>query len=488
MPPLRLAVGLGDQDREQQLLPALQDAGSVTVVVRCLSADHLLQSVRNQIVDAALVAASLHRLADDLLAELMRSDLPLVVLVAPADAPTWQGTRATVLPLDASPDVVREALLVTARGAGRGAPPSTHDTPPVQNGRSSPSSGTRHQDTGNAAGRGMHQPPISSGASGAASHALDTDLDASSARASVIAIWSGPGSPGRTTLALNLAASLGLVTPTVLVDADLDGPSLTAALDLDPTRNIGMLAHGDPQMAREWEHAISQEVQPLTPQSPQSVVLGGLPRPAMRDALTRRFAERLMVELQSRYHSVILDMGSRVDSADGTFHRVLLEAAGQILLVVAVDLVGLWRGRVALDQLALLPHVSKSRVALVLNGYDRRYHHDVAAVSRVLGVPVAAVLPHDFRGVQRALAEQRPIIFDRRSKAGRAMLDLAGRIHGGSIVVPVTEPRTTGWGLLDRMIAKRSTRAPRVPDEPVSRPSRGEGQGEHDAGRVAAIR
>jgi len=482
MPPLRLVVGLGDQDREQQLLPPLQDAGTVTVVVRCLSADQLLQCVGNQVVDAALVAASLHRLADDLLTELLRSDLPLVVLVAPADAPAWRDTRATILPLDASPDVVRAALLATAQGAGRGTRSPTRDAPSAQ-GQHTQAGST---DAGRSAprmkgARDAHEPSVTSETPAIATGEPSTGI-------AVVAIWSGPGSPGRTTLAVNMAAALGLVMPTVLVDADLDAPSVTAALDLDPTRNIGMLAHGDPQMAREWEHAISQEVQPLTPQSPQSVVLGGLSRPAMRDALTRRFSDRLVVELQRRYRFVILDIGTRLDGTDGAFHRVLLEAAGQILLVVAADLVGLWRGRVALDQLALLPQISRCRVALVLNGYDRRYHHDVAAVSRALGVPVAAVIPHDDRGVQRALAEQRPVIFDRRSKAGQAVLDLAGRMHGGSIALPVTEPRTTGWGLLDRIIATRSTPTRRVPDEPVSRPSRGEGRGEHDARRVTAIR
>jgi Mrp family chromosome partitioning ATPase len=54
----------------------------------------------------------------------------------------------------------------------------------------------------------------------------------------VFAVASGHGAPGRSLVAVNLAATLGAVASMVLVDADLGGSSITAYLDADPTRNV----------------------------------------------------------------------------------------------------------------------------------------------------------------------------------------------------------------------------------------------------------
>jgi hypothetical protein len=42
------------------------------------------------------------------------------------------------------------------------------------------------------------------------------------------------------------------------------------------------------------------------------------------------------------------------------------------------------------------------------------------------------VVPYDYRSVQEALATQRPLVFNRHSRAGRALRDLAERVYGGS--------------------------------------------------------
>jgi hypothetical protein len=78
---------------------------------------------------------------------------------------------------------------------------------------------------------------------------------------------------------------------------------------------------------------------------------------------------------------------------------------------------------------------------LIINRHDRRYHHGRSEIMWALGAPTAAVIPFDHGGVQRALGAQRPIVLDGRSRAARALLDLAERLHGGSIVLP---PPTTG--------------------------------------------
>jgi len=403
-PALRVAVGLGDPEREQRLLPTLGETGECFVARRCLAAEDLLAAVRDDHLDAALVAFDLHRLGEGGLAELARSAVPLVLLVAqPADE-RWRGFPAVVLPLDATAEAVTQALRAAARG----------ERPQAE------------------------QPRRDSARS---EHELRETPAAPAATLSLLAVWSGPGSPGRTTLAINLAAALGAVAPTILVDADLAGPSVAAYLDLDPTRNLYMLAHAEPATAREWDRAIAQEVQPLAARSPHGAVLCGVPKREMRAAITGRFLERLLAELRSRYRHVILDIGAEAMGAEAAAHRVALRAADEVLLVAAADLIGLWHARAALAHLRSHLRADRERAALVVNRHDGRFHHRRPEIEWALGVPAAAVLPWDYRAAQRALAAQQPVALQGSSRLGRGLLDLAERVHQGRIELPPA-PRT----------------------------------------------
>src|SRR4051794_35163038 len=88
--PVRLAVGIGDPERERQILPELDVTAELIVAERCLSADALLDAVLARRVDAVLVAYDLHRLAR-VLPELEASAMPRVLLVPDPEEPRWQG-------------------------------------------------------------------------------------------------------------------------------------------------------------------------------------------------------------------------------------------------------------------------------------------------------------------------------------------------------------------------------------------------------------
>jgi Flp pilus assembly CpaE family ATPase len=396
--PFRLAAGLGDPEREQRLLSSLGSTGDIVVAERCLSADELIDYVQRGCIDAVLVASDLHRLNESRLDELARSRLPLLLLAPDPEAEHWQSFPGALLTSNAESDSVRQVLLAVIRGEHP--PRPTHraeaEVPTVE--------------------------PVE------AASAPET--------LSMIALASGHGSPGRTTVAVSLAAALGAVAPTVLVDADLSGPSIAACLDADPTRNISMLVHAEPETPRDWDRAIAQEVQPLHPRSPHGVVLCGVPKPEMRSLIPIRFFERLLSELRQRYRYVILDIGADFLGAEVALHRTALAQAHQILLVGSADLVGLWHTRTALgllqDQLALGPE----RIALIINRHDRRYHHGRAEIEWALGLPTAAIVPYDHGSAQRALAAQHPLILEGRNRAGRVLVDLAERVHGGSILLP----------------------------------------------------
>jgi len=417
---LRVAVGLGDSERERDLLPSLVEAGELAVVQRCLSADQVLECVRRERVDACLLADGLHRLTPSVLAELNRARLPLVLLVSHPDEPRWRSASYLVLPLDADPTTVHQSLLVASRGE-----------------RLVPSTKTMETRSGTPD---------------------DSVPETASPALVVIAIASGPGSPGRTTVALNLAAGLGMVAPTVLVDVDLSGPSAAAHTDADPTRNLYMLAHAEPESADEWMHAIEQEAQPLDADCAHGSVICGSPKLELRTGITTRFVERLVRELRERYRFVILDVGADLLSRETAPHRAALQVADQVLLVAAADVVGLWRARTGLGLLHGQLGIGRERIALVVNRHDRRFHHGRSEIDWALELATAAVIPSDQVATQRALAAQRPLVLNGRGPAARSLLDLAERVHGGEIRLPDDQGHNGKLGFVRHLLPNRPTR------------------------------
>ena len=400
---MRLLVGLGNAERERRLLPGLLESGQLVVAERCLAADQLLDALRERRGDAAIIALDLHRLNIALLAAMHATGVPLIGLAAGGGAVATADVWAALLPADADAAQLAAAIQAAVRGE-RLEPalePAEAELPVAP------------------------ESPVDDIAPG------------------VIAVVSGKGSPGCTTVAVNLAAALGAVAPTLLVDLDLTGPSVCAVLGLDPTRNLFMLAHAEPRSAREWTRALEQESQPLGRGSSQGLVLTGIPKPTMRAAISLPFLQRLLPELRQRYRYVVLDIGSLGAGADDAGHAWLAAAAGQLLFVTAPNVLGVWHAKSAL---AHVPELEHQAVALVINQHDRRTHHTRADIEWALGRQAAAVVPYDHRAIEKALSAQQPVIFDRHSRAGKVLLDLAERLNGGYILLPNEgASKTPGW-------------------------------------------
>jgi MinD-like ATPase involved in chromosome partitioning or flagellar assembly len=437
--PLRIAVGLGAAEREQVLLPNLTAAGDIVIAGRCLAAEQLLAAASGNQIDALLVAADLHRLSETMLAELLRTQVPLVMLTSQPNEPPWASLPGPVLAFDADAEAVAEALFTVAR-QGR-----------------QPGFAVKLEQIAATRSRLPSLTPIPGESPG-------EDAASASAERTIIAIGGGPGSPGRTTVALNLAAALGIVVPTVLVEADLAHSSLGAFLDADITRNLSVLAHTEPESPQEWDRAIEQEIQPLHPASPHGVLLCGVAKSELRTGVSSRFFERLLPELQRRYRYVVLDVGSEVVGVEWAVHRAALAFAKQVLLVTSADLLGLHSARMTLGLWQTHIGLAPEHLALVINKEDRRYHYGRADIAWSLQAPVAAIVPYDYHHVQRALAAQRPVLLERSSRAAAALLDLATRLHAGQIVLPqesTTEKRAL-WpaSLVHRLAGHRRHRHP----------------------------
>ncbi|MBV9578110.1 MAG: hypothetical protein JO057_05920 [Chloroflexi bacterium] len=422
-PRLRVALGLGDQELEQRFRPALEGLDDLIIVAQCLAADQLLQLVSANQVDVLVVAWSLHRLTDALLEELDRPGVTLVLLVPDPTEERWRRRTGPVLTMHAEPEGVYEAILAARPGVRPGPRPVASPEPVVR--------------------KAVDQPVEDLGG--------------------VIVVAGGAGSPGRTTLAINLATALGAAATTVLAELDLCAPSAAAYLDADPSRNVCTLAHTVRDEPRLWGAALGEEVQPLGSGSTRAVLLCGPPKREMRTSLGSTLVERLLDELAQRFRWVIVDIGPELMGLEvaPSSHRAALSRADQVLLVSAADFVGLWHTRTTLDQLERLLGIERRRVNLVLNQHDARFHHSRQEVEWHLGAPVVSVIPFDHAGLQRAIAEQRPAVLDPSSRAGRAMLVLAEGLNDGKLRLPspVSRARGNWWRrLVHRQPAAEITR------------------------------
>jgi Flp pilus assembly CpaE family ATPase len=156
----------------------------------------------------------------------------------------------------------------------------------------------------------------------------------------------------------------------------------------------------------------------------------------MRQRLGRPFLEGLIATLRREARFVIVDTGAELLGVDGALHRAALGLADQVLLVTATDVVGVWQTKQVFGILRENLRIDAARIALVLNRHDARFHHSRTEIEWALRASTAAVIPFDHVAVQRSLAAQRPVVLDANSRAARSLLDLAGRINGGKLVLP----------------------------------------------------
>jgi MinD-like ATPase involved in chromosome partitioning or flagellar assembly len=426
-PSLRLALGLGDQELEQRLRPTLEAAEDLDIVAHCLAADHLLQVAQSQQVDAVLVAWSLHRLSDALLDQLERPGLIVALLVPQPQDVRWARRSGPVLSVACDVAAIQQAILAARPGVR-----------PVVRARAA-------------------LDPV----------ALKAADRAERPAGGVICIAGGFGSPGRTTVAINLATALATAGPTVLLEADLCAPAIAAYLDRDPSRNVCTLAHAVRDDPRAWSLALADELQPLGSMPNPPAVLCGPPKREMRASVLPGLMDTLIGELAQRYSWVIVDVGPELlgFEAAAANHRAALARADVLVLVSGSDLLGLWHARTALDQLEQLLGIQRRSVQLVLNAHDARFHHSRQEVEWHLGAPVVAVIPFDHVALQRAHSQQRPVVFDTSSRAARALIGLAEGIHAGKLHVPSpsSSSKRAWWRrIFARQAQPRPTRVARV--------------------------
>ncbi|RJQ07854.1 MAG: hypothetical protein C4558_09015 [Dehalococcoidia bacterium] len=350
--PLRVLLAIGDRTVEQQFVHDFPALGLV-VARRTLDAAGLVEAAAASDIDVALVAADLHRLTEATLIALRERAVPVVVLARDeADTGRFQHVAQTLPARSPVTSVVAALRAAAARGADAVGGPS--EPPPVTSGEEAP---------------------------------------ATDPHGEVIAVASGKGAPGKTTVALALAAELGRRGATVaLVDGDLRGGNVAAYLDLDPRRGIvGLAASSGPLQER-----LAEELQA----GPHCTVLAGVERAELAATLPADYLGAVIATLRTRVDRVVVDLGLPAEPA-------ALRTAHTVVIVTAADLVSIWNARTGLPALRRL--APNARMHLLVNRQEGREHYGPDEVARALGVPVLGVVREDRKAARRAIAGQTPL-------------------------------------------------------------------------------
>jgi Flp pilus assembly CpaE family ATPase len=397
-----LALLSGGAAWEVALLPVLERHGAgAHLVRRCVDLADLLAVSAAGAVRVAVVDARLPRLDRDVVSRLHGYGVAvLAVAAAGADAGAALdlGVADIALATDAPTEILARARSVAGRSAASAPPPCPE-----------PSAEQAGQPTA-PAGR-------------------------------LLAVWGPPGAPGRSTVAVNLAAELALAGRQVLlVDADAAGGAVATLLGiLDEAPGVAAAARAatrgrlDPESLAALAVALDDRLRVLTG--------SGRPdrwrelRPAALDVVwevARTLADDVVVDVGAGLVGDLPDPLEPLVPGPGTATRSALAAADEVLAVAGADPVGLLRLVHGMDVLAtadlVVPRVVVNRVRASVLGPQPR-HQVRQGLARHCGLEPLALLPDDPRAADAALRAGRPLAEAApTAPLRRAIADLAAQL------------------------------------------------------------
>jgi MinD-like ATPase involved in chromosome partitioning or flagellar assembly len=399
---------------EAELVAGLDATPRVRVVRRCADLAELLSAAATGVADVAVVSPDLRGLDREALRQLAGQGVRVAALVPAEDEPGERRLRqmgvVTVLRPGEPADEVADRLAAlaegTTTGGGTGADRESPSAPHAGGSRWAPGSpgspgapgGDPWPDDapggrpagGTAAGPGVE---AGSGAPPPGRGVLPGDSARLPVRAPVTAVWGPTGAPGRTTVAVTLAARLAASgVRTLLVDLDTWGASVAQVLALVDE------APGVAAAARASEHG-TLDLPGLARLSPEVVpglrVLTGLPRPERWPELRAAAVEDVLDLGRRLVDHVVVDCGFAIEddeelSYDTAAPRrnattlVALERATSLVVVGSADPVGLQRLVRAVQDVAVVPSPPPTVVVNKVRA-SAAGPHPQRAIAEVLG-------------------------------------------------------------------------------------------------------
>lgn len=423
---------------EATVAAALGQASGVRLVRRCADVADLLAVCTAGRADVALVSADFIGMDRSAIGALRDAGIGIVGVHQPGVEDEQRvlqqwGVR-TQLPISATPADFAQAVLGVAEGvASTGQDPDASDDPTVS------------LEAELAALSDGGAPYLPTKPTPERSMALPTPPTAPTVeeKAKIVTVWGPPGAPGRTVLAVNLAAEAArLGVPTVLVDADTYAASVAQHLALlDEAPGVAAATR-----LADSGHLDVRSLAAVAPEVTTGLrVLTGLPRadrwPEVRDDAL----EAVLEQCRQLGRLVVVDVAAPLEqdeelSYDTAAPRrnaatlAALGAADTVIAVGAADPVGLQRLVRGLDELRAVtsdqPWVVANRVraSAVGSAPEQRV---LDALQRFAGVSSPAIVPDDRDAFDGALLAGRVLAEHAAGSAARkAIATLAADLTG----------------------------------------------------------
>ena len=424
---------------EAPVVGALERSRSGVVVVRrCVDLADLLSAAATGQARAVLLSADLRRLDREALARLEGAGLAVVGMAPPGDDAQAGRLRALgvtrVVAADApAADIVEAVVAAVAdleERAASGDPGGIGTADPARALASAPPGGP-----------------------------VDDEVPGPGRTGRLVAVWGPTGAPGRTTVAVTLAAELADAGHEVLlVDADTYGASVAQALGvLDEAPGVAAACRA--AAAGTLDETLLARLAPVV--SPRLRVLTGIARPARWPELGAAGLEVLWEVTRGVAAWTVVDCGFGLERDEELVYDTLaprrnaatltaLEAADVVLAVGAADPVGLQRLVRGLADLAEVgagtaPRVVVTRVRASAGGSSPR-RRVTEALGRYAGVEDPLLVPDDRPACDAALLAGRTLVEQAPSSPARtAVAELAADLVG--VAAPT---RATRRGRLSR--------------------------------------
>ena len=440
-PPIRVVVAapfgqiVGIHRRAAEYADEIELCGAIS------DASRVVEQVRRLQPDVVVLSSDLGIDDSDLLAQLTTT-APSTRLVTVADT-AHRGFADATVANDATAYELRSAIVAAARRVDAAAAPPAHGRAdaPGDDGVEADDPAWFAAMHGTAAATAETHPGDVAGRSVATFALPETSApDATAAQvnprppAAKIAVFSGKGGVGTSSLAVNLATALAAGRRVALVDLDLQFGDIGMLLRLEahPTSFDSLAAiipGGEP-----LDDTIVAAALARTPSS-LDVLLA--PRsPDRSDLVTPASVRTILAALAKTHDYVVVDTPAHIDE------RVYaaLEAADRIVLVVAPLLASVKDARLTMRLLQSLG-VEPERVAVVLNETRARPALAAGEVERALRFPLLAQLPFD-TAVDVAAETGVPMVQAQpRSRFADAVTALAAALAGVDPPAPAASRR-----------------------------------------------
>jgi pilus assembly protein CpaE len=215
----------------------------------------------------------------------------------------------------------------------------------------------------------------------------------------VITVFGSKGGLGKTTIAVNLATKLAEKKKKVaLVDLDLQFGDVHIFLDIDPKDTIAEL------VSEVYAPSIDSVRSYMVLHANGVHVLCAPKSPEYAEIVTAEKVQSLLSLLRSYYDYVIIDTASSFNETTLT----AIESSSTVLFVTGLDISILRNSKLSMSILESLSQ--KEKVKVVVNRTVDGNTITLSDVQNIIGCPIMAKLPIDYKGAVSALNRGIPLV------------------------------------------------------------------------------